>query len=135
MKNLERHKYKHCRKIEEQVYPKEFWQFRRCSSFEEYAETVDYKVYIWDSGYLFISINEVINLASLIPLTLKELRQILVFMKDFYGNKKFFINARDKTSWKLLQYLEKKNIIEIITNDKYSWNDKAFYELHVQFLH
>lgn len=133
MKNLERHKYKHCQKIEEQIYPEGFWQFRQCSSFEEYAETDDYKVYIWDTGYLFIAITEVIDLASLVPLTIKQLRQLVSYMKEFYGDRKFCINARSNTSWKLLQYLEKKDIITINSKDSYTWNDELFYELCVNF--
>ena len=76
---------------------------------------------------------EVVDLASASPLGFRELINVSNALKEYYGTNVFSLDARESTSYKLINYLSKRGVVKIISSDTWYWGDEVMYELCIQF--
>jgi len=127
--------YHQIRELESRIYPVGMQSMQDCIDLEEYCESTPL-VITWGvpmSGYLLATKTEIVDLASVKPLTLKELRELMVELKGYYKNKIFSMDARETTSYKLIKYAESRGYLEIISSIPWKWCGETFFELEARF--
>jgi len=99
----------------------------------EYCESRPY-VHVWETGYLLYTKREIVDLASKSPMSISQLMDIVRKLKSFYGSHSIEADFREKTSYKILTFGERKNIIHIISDYEYEWDREIFHEVEFKFL-
>jgi hypothetical protein len=125
------------KKLEAEIYPEEFRMMENINSFlhlQQYCENKSVKIKFWGTGYLITTPKEVIDFASLTPLTYKQLFEIYKYLKNIYMNNTFSMSSREKTSYGLIKYLEKKSKIIIMEDNKSYWENEVFHNLEIKFI-
>jgi hypothetical protein len=123
--------------LEAEIYPEEFRMMDKFDSFlhlQQYCEHRSVKIKFWGTGYLITTPNEIIDFASLTPLSYKQLFEIYKYLKNIYKNNVFSISSREKTSYKLVKYLERKSKIIIMEDNKTYWETEIFHDLEIKFI-
>jgi len=127
---------KHLRKVERQAYPE---AYRAMQDVRTMADLRDYcegepTVWTWEGGYCIATDDEIVDLASIRPLSLRELRKLLGKLAVHFGGQLVSLDARAGTSWKLIQYAAKRGLLEIVDAEPYNWAGEQFWETELRFL-
>lgn len=126
---------KHLRSVERAAYPAYYCQMqaiRTMADLHDYCEGKP-KVWTWDSGYCIITKEEIVDLASTTPLSLAALRKLIGDLAVYFKGRIVSLDAREETSWKLIQYAARRGYLEIISSESYDWAGETFYESKVRF--
>ena len=126
---------RHLRRVEKKAYPKQYRQMqhiRKMSELTEYCEGTP-KVKTWAEGYCIVTEDEIVDLASLQPMTLREIGELLRFFKAHFKGRTASLDAREKTSFILIKYGQKRGLLTVLKEVKWEWDGETFYELEVQF--
>ena len=129
--------YQNLRVIESEVYPSHMWGMQEVETLEdlqEYCESSKVKVFGNDTWYCIVTKKEVVDLASLQPMSIKDMLQLLLQLQDWFKERKFTLDAKEDTSLKLLRYLSKKNKIKILKEESWDWCGTSMVEMTLKFL-
>lgn len=128
----------HLRRIEAAVYPEAY----RLMAYYEVSSWVGLAAYCqgrprieaWADGYAIWTGDEIVDIASLSPVPLLQLREILRKMAKTFGSNVFSADCREDTSYKLVQVAARKGILEVIEDEEYSWAGEKFHAMELRFL-
>jgi len=126
---------KYLQEVEEEAYPSQYRSIVDCqgvAEFKEYCEG-NPKVWLFEGGYLIATRNEVVDLAAVKPVTIATLREILTVLKKYYKGRAVSLDAREGTSYKLLQYASRKKLLKVIDDTSYDWGGEVFHEMTLVF--
>ena len=136
LKDIKKADIKSIKAVEASVYP-EHMQYmqdiRNVSDIEDYCEDNDVCVILKDSAYVIMASEEVVDMASVNPLSMVEMVEILGYMKSYYGSNVFSLDARESTSYKLLKFLSKRGTITILSEYSWDWDGVVMYEMELCF--
>ena len=121
--------------IEAKAYPPQYQQMQYVATYHDlatYCEGVPH-VITWDAGYILYTKREVVDLASLTPMTLKQLREVGKKLKSFYGNRRIMVDCRESTSYRIFRFFVKKGVIKIHEETQYNWEGEYFREIIFSF--
>lgn len=122
--------------VEKEVYPSYMLSMQGVTSergFKNYCESNSLQVIFSEDMYCICSKTEVIDFATTGKLSLVELQEVKNFLKSWFKNKSFSLDARATTSYRLIKFLEHKKEINIISQEMWYWNNEQFYDLELQF--
>jgi len=123
-------------RLEKKIYPRAYRQMQWVKSFKDLAEYCEAKPYVltWESGYLIYTSDEIVDLASLKPMSISQLLDIVNKLRSFYGNRIISADFRRKTSYKLIKFAEMKKIVKIHSDYQYEWSGELFHEIEFSFI-
>jgi len=122
--------------LERAAYPKGFQTLQDAKSWrdlEEYAEGSVHHL-LWDDGYCLWTDSEVVDLASIRPVSLARLGQITRTLRQCFGERVVSMDCRATTSHRLMRYYQRKGVVEVLSEYSYEWDDELFYEVQLRFL-
>ena len=123
-------------RIESSVYPPQYRQMEHVKNMRdltEYCEGIPHAE-TWDTGYLLYTESEIVDIASLTPMSLKHLNDIAKRLKKFFGNRVVYTDCRETTSYKIFNFFEKRGKISLLEDYSYLWGDEWFHEIKFIFL-
>jgi hypothetical protein len=129
--------YESIKAIEASAYPVHMQGMQDVQSYEdlqEYCESNTVQVFQDKQWYCIVTKKEVVDLASLQPMSIKDMIQLLVQLQVWFEERKFTLDAKEDTSLKLLRYLSKKNKIKILKEESWDWNGTSMVEMTLKFL-
>ena len=101
---------------------------------KEYCESNTIQVFQDKDWYCIVTKKEVVDLASLQPMSIKDMLQLLLQLQDWFKERKFTLDAKEDTPLKLLRYLSKKNKIKILKEESWDWCGTSMVEMTLKFL-
>jgi hypothetical protein len=122
--------------IEAQAYPEYMHGLQDIVSPEcvlDYAEAKKVTVFYTHNCYLIVTKREVVDLACVGKLGVAELLSIKECLKKHFGIKKFSLDARESTSYRLVQFINRRSDLLILTDTPWSWGNETFHDLTVMF--
>lgn len=125
------------KKIEKAAYPAAYRYIQDCESWDDLvdyceAESNDDMVVLTGEEWycLYVkSTGELVDLASINGISMKDL--ISIWNKISSDMSIIKLDARDGTSKKLINYLEKKGRIEVVSSESYDWAGETFWSMVV----
>ena len=100
----------------------------------EYCESKKAMAMIGEDWYLLATPHEVVDLACTSSLSLEEINQIFNALKAYYGTKKFTLDARKTTSYRLLKVYASRGRIKIHSEEEWYWDDEVMCEMTLSFI-
>lgn len=125
----------HIKNIEAAAYPQSFQQIQDCQTIadlEDYCEG-SAKALQWPTGYCLVTDDEIVDLAVTSPLSIKEMRSVVKWLKGQFGNVIVHLDARKTTSWRLIKFAAKRGWIQVISESAWLWDDEEYIEMEVKF--
>jgi len=125
----------HISRIETEVYPREFQSLYQCRNYKELCDFCEGKAHtiVWDGGYCVYTKHEIVDLASINPLTLAKIYDLARHFKAFYKKRKVELNARESTSWKIIRFFELRGHITVLEKELNVWGGECFYDIVFTF--
>ncbi len=126
---------RHLRAIERGAYPPAFRQLQDCRTWADlraYCEG-EPRVWTWPGGYLLATDVEIVDLASTIPVSLAQLRRLAGELAAHFGSRDVTLDARERTSWRLIRYAARRGILEIRSAEPWEWDGERFFETTIRF--
>jgi hypothetical protein len=126
---------KHLRRIERRAYPKAYRSFgdvRSWADLREYCEG-EPKIWTWKGGYCLVTDTELVDLASTSPLMMADLVRLKRQLIDHFGHRDVSLDARESTSWRLIQFFHRRGVLDILRDEVYDWDGEVFHELLIRF--
>lgn len=124
-------------KIEYLVYPPHMRQMQGIQNMDDlhdYCESDNVEVILFgEYGYALLAEEEVVDLASTKPLSLPDMMKLMSAMKKFYGNKKFSVDAREGTSYRLLLACLKRGKIKFHSDEVWDWEGETMHSMVISF--
>ena len=134
---LSKAQIKMLRKIEARAYPKhmQYMQdIRSWADVQDYCESENVEVLLKEHFYCIAAEDEVVDLASISKLSLKDMSEVISFLKSKYEGNTFTLDAREDTSYPLLKVLEKRGRIQVFSDEPWDWDGVIMHEMEVCFL-
>ena len=121
--------------LEAEIYPKAFCSMSGMDCWEDLQEYSEGNptVLLWDYGYLILTKKEVVDLASKKPLTLGQIREVVLFLSAHFRHRKFKLLARKKTSQKLVEWYHHKGVWKVKQKDVINWEGEEFQKYKIRF--
>ena len=122
------------KRIEASAYPCHMQMIKDVDCIDDVLEYVEArKVFVFscDKFYIIATKNEVCDFAAIESLTLKDIFFIADVLYDHFGNKKFSMDARSSTSYKLIRFFEKRGRVVVHSRKEWDWDGEAMLELVV----
>jgi hypothetical protein len=113
------------RSIEERCYPEGLRALDDCEDMDDvldYCEDEDVRILLWTDGYCAVTSSEVVDLCCTRPMGLAELRRVWTWIVEWFGDRWFTLDAREGTSWRLLQYAQRRGWIDMEAEGE-EWRD------------
>ena len=123
----------HLAAVEAAAYPAALQQMQDMESLQDLEDYCEGKptVFAWEHGYCLCTRGEIVDLAATAPLSLAELRTLLRQLKGH--SKRVELDARTSTSWKLLQYAQRRGYLTILKAHPWDWDGEAFFAVSIRF--
>lgn len=123
--------------IEAAAYPKHMQYLqdaRTWADIAEYCEGEDVEVLVKGHFYVLATREEVVDLASAAKLSVKDMLEVLAFLKGKYHSNPFSLDAREDTSYPLLKAMESRGRLLILVDEEWDWDGIAMHEMVLQFI-
>lgn len=129
---------KHLRRVEAVAYPKAY-QLMAHYEVSSWVGLAAYcqgrpRVEAWEDGYAIWTGDEIVDIASLSPVPLSQLRQVVRRMAKTFGSKVITADCRAGTSYKLVQVAVRWELVEVLSDEPYWWAGEQFHSLELRFL-
>ncbi len=122
------------KRIEASAYP---WHMQMIQDVDclddvlEYVEARKVFVFSCDKFYIIATKNEVCDFAAVGSLSLKDIFFIADMLYDHFGNKRFSMDARCSTSYKLIRFFERRGRVVVHSRKEWEWDGELMVELVV----
>lgn len=123
-------------KIEKECYPEYMRSLQFISSrndLKEYCESEDIFAIYSNTTYILCTKDEIVDFASISKLSLVELMEVKRLLKEVFDTNRFFLDARETTSYRLIKFLEKRKEITVISDNTWEWGNETFHSLNIYF--
>jgi len=125
-------------RIEEKAYPPAYRYIRSMEDVEELLEYCEASypdeliVLTGDNWYMVINhvSKEVIDWAAAGRLSMADLAKIWRFIKENFDE--LHMDAREKTSYKIMKVFEGRGRIEILHDSSWTWAGEIFHHVHIR---
>ena len=101
---------------------------------KEFCEGYPYIYLIEDYGYCLYTKKEIVDFASLKPLSLKQINELYIHLKEFYKSKTIKTDCKKDTSYKIIKFMERRNKIKIIKEQEWFWEETEMIEMELKIL-
>lgn len=122
------------KKIEAHAYPWHMQSIQDIDSLEDLASYVEAKkvsAFVSDDFYIIATKDEVCDFAAIGALKLKDIFFIADMLCSHFGTRKFKMDARAKTSYRLIKFFERHGQLIVHSRKEWHWDDELMIELVV----
>lgn len=123
--------------IEAAAYPPHMQYLQDVRSWadvEEYCEGSEVEVLVKGHFYVLATKEEVVDLASTAKLSVKDMLEVLAFLKGKYKDQPFSLDAREDTSYPLLKAMESRGRLLVLVDEEWDWDNVTMHEMVIQFI-
>lgn len=126
---------RHIISIEARVYPPVYRQMQDIRSMKDLKEYCESKPHIisWCDGYCLFTKREVVDLCSITPIDFGIMHKISKRLRKFYKYREFAADLRQNTSYKLVKIMERRGVLEVVSDEAYDWGGETFHEVKIKF--
>jgi hypothetical protein len=123
------------KEIENNVYPPAYQQMQEVESYKDLKRYCEGKphLHVWEGGYLLYTKREIVDLCSVTKMSIKDIHEICNILRKFYKNRKVYVDLREKTSYRIFRYLQKRGYLKIKYDEAYDWSGETFHDVCFKF--
>lgn len=101
----------------------------------EYCDSSKVTLAYTQNTYIIVTKREVVDLCTQGKLTITDLLGIKDFLHSHFGTgKKFSLDARETTSYKLISHMARRNQVIVHEDDSWYWGNECFHSMTLSFL-